>query len=152
MVVLAVALAGCTVRSGRTDAGKPAAAEHVQLIPAPPGDVAAVAQAQLTKSQAAHRHLLVYEGATWCEPCRRFHEAAEAGKLDSALPDLDLLVFDADADRDRLHAAGYKSELIPLFAVPGPDGRPTGKQTEGGYKGDEAVPNLVPRVQALLQP
>jgi hypothetical protein len=159
--LLFFALAGCTMRSN-ADAGRAPASEapateapapHVRLIPAPPGpDATAVIAAQRAQTEAAHRRLLVYEGATWCEPCRRFHDAAAKGELDAKLPDLDLLEFDADADRDRLHAAGYQSQLIPLFAVPGADGRPTGRQTEGGFKGDHAVADLVPRVQALLTP
>lgn len=130
--------------------------------PKPPGQLKLIAAAdypdaavliadQLVQTQAAHRKLLVYVGASWCEPCRRFHEAAEKGAFDAQLPNLDLLVFDADKDNDRLKAAGYSSKLIPLFAIPAPDGRATGQQTEGAMKGPNMVDQLVARVQVLLQ-
>lgn len=98
-----------------------------------------------------HRRLLVYVGATWCEPCRRFHLAVQEGKLDSQFPDLRFLEFDLDKDQPRLVAAGYQSRLIPLFANPGPDGRASGRQMEGSIKGDGAVGEIVPRLTALLR-
>jgi len=96
------------------------------------------------------RALLVYEGAPWCEPCQAFHKAAADGKLDADFPTLTLLEFDNDRDADRLAAAGYQSKLIPLFAVPGPDGRSAGRQIEGGIKGDGAVDEIIPRLKSLV--
>jgi hypothetical protein len=96
------------------------------------------------------RRLVVYEGATWCEPCRNFHEAVASGKLDSTFPDVNLLEFDADKDRDRLVAAGYGSQYIPLFALPGKDGRAAGPKAQGGIKGDGVVPYLTKKLQDLL--
>ena len=104
----------------------------------------------LTKAHADGRALLVYVGATWCEPCQRFHHAVEAGELDAAFPRLSILAFDADNDREALATAGYASRLIPLFALPGPGGAASGKQIEGGVKGDGAVGFIVPRLQAML--
>jgi len=119
----------------------------VTFHPAPPGDVAPLVQKDMRRGR-----LLVYVGASWCEPCRRFHEAASAGKLDAQLGGLRLLEFDLDRDEARLRAAGYVSQLIPLFAVPGPDGRASGRQIEGSIKGDGAVVQILPRLQALLTP
>jgi thiol-disulfide isomerase/thioredoxin len=121
--------------------------QRVTFHPAPAGDVAPLVQKEMR-----HGHLLVYVGASWCEPCRRFHEAASAGKLDAQLGGLRLLEFDLDRDEPRLRAAGYVSQLIPLFAVPGPDGRASGRQIEGSIKGDGAVGQILPRLQALLTP
>ena len=121
---------------------------HVEWTPAPPaGDVAPLVQRELARSRG---RLLVYVGATWCEPCRRFHEAASAGKLDQQLAGLRLLEFDFDRDEERLRAAGYVSKLIPLFAVPAPGGQASGRQIEGSIKGDGAVGQIVPRLLALL--
>ena len=92
----------------------------------------------------------MYVGATWCEPCQRFHEAAEAGKIQGALPPLRMLELDLDRDGERLAAAGYGSKMIPLFAVPGPDGRGTDVRIEGSVKGAGAIGNIVPRLSALL--
>jgi len=125
---------------------------HVQLQDAPAsGDVDALVRDALAKSSAEKRRLVVYVGATWCEPCRRFHEAAGKGELDAAFPDLDMLVFDLDRDGERLASAGYVSKYIPLFALPKTDGTSSGKQVEGGIKGEGAVAYITPKLQSLLE-
>jgi hypothetical protein len=116
------------------------------------GEVAPLVQKELLRAQRDRRQLLVYVGATWCEPCRRFHEAAVAGQLDAQFGALRLLEFDFDRDEPRLRAAGYVSQLIPLFAVPGADGRASGRQMEGSIKGPGAVAEIGPRLRALLAP
>ena len=141
-LVLALVLAAC---------GGDSRPRTLGLIDAPPGgDVEPIITDELAQAIAAHDALLVYVGASWCEPCREFHEAAAAGELDDALGGVRLLVFDADRDTDALEAAGYHSNLIPLFAVPRIDGRSSGKQIEGAIKDRAAVPQLVPRLHALL--
>ena len=122
----------------------------VEMLPAPAGDVPTVVKAELERAARDHRQLLVYVGATWCEPCRRFHEAAAGHKLDGAFPALRLLEFDNDRDATRLAMAGYSGQYIPLFARPGPDGRGMGRQIEGSVKGDGAVDQIVPRLRGLL--
>ena len=130
----------------------PAPPLHIDLVAAPAaGLVAAYVQAQSTRAQADQRKLLVYVGATWCEPCRRFHDAAKAGLVDKGLGALRLLEFDLDRDRERLEAAGYTSQMIPLFALPGADGRASGKAIQGSIKGDGAVANIMPRLLELLR-
>lgn len=142
-------VAGCTTKTP-PPAGPPG---KVRLIEgAHAGDLAAAVTEQLRKSSQAERTLLVYVGATWCEPCRHFHDAAEKGLLDAAFPRLDVLAFDTDLDAERLEIAAYRSNLIPLFAVPGPDGRASGRQIEGSIKGDGAIADLTPRLQQLLAP
>lgn len=122
----------------------------IEWVPAPDGDVADVAQRELERSRKDGRALLVYVGATWCEPCQRFHKAAEGGEIPADLPATRMLEFDLDRDAERLEAAGYGSKMIPLFAVPGPDGRATAARMEGSIKGPGAVGNIVPRLRALL--
>jgi hypothetical protein len=140
--LLALALAAC---------GPDAEPRRLQLIDAPPGgDVEPIIVGELAQAFAAHDSLLVYVGATWCEPCQHFHDAAAAGQLDASLGALRLLVFDADRDGEALEAAGYHSNLIPLFAVPRADGRASGKQIEGAIKHRDAVEQLVPRLKVLL--
>jgi hypothetical protein len=114
-------------------------------------DVASVVRTTLAEAHASGRSLVVYEGATWCEPCQRFHHAVDAGELDAAFPRLTILGFDADRDGEALASAGYTSRLIPLLAVPGADGRASGKQIEGSIKGPGAVGEITPRLRALLQ-
>ena len=93
---------------------------------------------------------LVYVGAPWCEPCQRFHRALEAGELDGQLGGVRFIEYDSDRAREALAADGYASRLIPLFAVPGADGRATTKRIEGSIKGEGAVSNIMPRLADLL--
>jgi thiol-disulfide isomerase/thioredoxin len=122
-----------------------------EFVPAPEaGEVAELVRAELERAEADGRTLLIYVGATWCEPCRYFHEAVDHGELDEVFPELRLLEFDLDRDRDRLAAAGYVSRMIPLFVAPAPDGLAGPRRTEGGIKGPGAVEHIRPRLEGLL--
>jgi thiol-disulfide isomerase/thioredoxin len=108
-------------------------------------------QEQVELADAAHLRVLVYVGASWCEPCQRFHKAVEAGELNGALNGLRFLEFDQDRDASALKVAGYLYQYIPVLALPDPDGRNHGRMITGSIKGPNAVrENLVPRLQALL--
>jgi hypothetical protein len=123
----------------------------VDLVPAPPtGDVQELVRRELARAKNDGHRLLVYVGAAWCEPCQRFHHAARNGQVDALFPGLRLIEFDLDRDKERLEAAGYKSKMIPLFAVPREDGTGSGEQIEGSIKGPGAVDQIAPRLQALL--
>lgn len=125
----------------------------LHFVPAPAeGEVATLVQGAAAKAKAERRTLVVYTGAVWCDPCRRFHEAATRGELGLELDGITLLEFDLDRDADRLRAAGYTSKYIPLFARPAADGRSSGKQIEGSIKGDGAVKEISPRLAALVRP
>src|SRR5262249_26972658 len=91
--------------------------------------------------------------ARWCEPCHRFHAAAARGELTGRLGTGRLIEPDLDWARSRRPTplrAGYQSSLIPLFALPGPDGHASGRQIEGSIKGEGAVGAINPRLLALL--
>lgn len=108
-------------------------------------------QQHVEEADASGQRVLVYVGATWCEPCQRFHKALESGQLDESLAGTKFVEFDADRDREELRAAGYASKYIPLFSVPDQSGHASGRAIEGSVKGDSAVrDNLVPRLLALL--
>jgi thiol-disulfide isomerase/thioredoxin len=143
-----------SARRGESGAASTAAApgdSKVHIVASPEaGAVDAAVRAALTAAAAERRTLVVYVGATWCEPCQRFHQAAAHGDLDAAFPRLTLLEFDLDRDRERLASAGYVSKYIPLFALPAPDGSASGKQIEGAIKGDGAVGVIVPRLKEML--
>jgi hypothetical protein len=139
VVILALQI-GCSKR-----------AEKLELVEAPATrQPAALIAQELARAEHDGKRLLVYVGAAWCEPCRRFHDAAASGQLDEPFGTLRLLVFDADRDMDVLARAGYMSSLIPLFAIPRADGRASGKQIEGSIKGDGAVDQIAPRLRQLL--
>ena len=125
--------------------------QHIEMIDAPAtADVAPLIANEIARATRDNRRLLVYVGASWCEPCRHFHDAAAAGKLDAEFGTVRLLVFDEDRDEPALARAHYKHELIPLFALPSADGTGTGKQIEGSIKGADAVAQISPRLHALL--
>jgi hypothetical protein len=127
----------------------PSAKVRIQHPPTE-GDVAPIVRGELEKAQHDGRRLVVYEGATWCQPCQQFHKAIERGDLDSAFPELTLLEFDADRDGERLLNAGYSSKYIPLLALPRADGSSSGQQVEGGVKGDGAVGVISTKLRGLL--
>ena len=125
---------------------------HVDIVDAPAGttDVAALVRDKLAETQAAHRRLVVYVGAAWCEPCQQIHAAILSHRLDADFPDLTLLAFDLDRDATALDKAGYSSELIPLFAIPNADGRSGSKREYGGRKDIDNVPLLTGKLHHLL--
>lgn len=124
------------------------ALEKPVLIAAPAeGEVAAIVQAELARASG---QLVVYVGATWCDPCKVFHDALVAGQLDRELAGVRFVEFDMDRDKERLADAGYMSRYIPLLAVPGPDGRASGRQIEGAIKGPGAATHILARLVPLL--
>lgn len=123
-------------------------APRLTFVTAPEGDVAMLVKNELARAEGTR--VLVYVGASWCEPCRRFHETAQTGALDPMLPPIRFLEFDLDKDEERLRAAGYVAKYIPLFAVPQRDGRASGKQIAGSVKGAGAPAEITPRLRALL--
>ncbi|MBX3204184.1 MAG: thioredoxin family protein [Labilithrix sp.] len=169
IAVLALALSGCSRAESSTatpdpvDSAGPAnpsratgpsaplvLSRGIRFVKASDGDVPALVRAERAKAAADGRELIVYVGAKWCEPCQRFHQAAQRGDLDADFPELTILEFDLDEDRDRINAAGYASKLIPLFVKPGDDGRGSERRFEGGVKGERAVSNIAPRLRKLL--
>jgi thiol-disulfide isomerase/thioredoxin len=148
---LVIALAACQSANHDPPAPAPQKLELVDAPATPAGsDAAPMIASEFARAEHDHKRLVVYVGATWCEPCQSFHAAAEAGKLDQTFGSLRLLVFDSDRDGEALETAGYRSQMIPLFALPRPDGRSTGKQIEGSIKGADAVKQISPRLEALL--
>ncbi len=138
-------------RPPNTDSTAPSAPPGVRFIAAAAdGDAATLVRAARARAAREGRVLLVYVGATWCEPCQHFHHAVEAHQLDESFPRLTLVEFDLDRDRARLGPAGYLSQSIPLFAVPGPDGRSSGRHMEGSVQGEGSVQEIVPRLRALI--
>ena len=125
-------------------------AHGIEFVEAPPGNVAELVRRGRAQAKAHGRTMLVYIGATWCEPCQRFHKAAEAGQLDDTFPTLSLLAFDLDADKNRLSASLYGPGYIPYFGIPDDEGGGTSNVISGSVKGEGAVDNIVPRLQELL--
>ena len=138
--------------SGQGAAGPFAPSNAVRFVQPPAdGDVSAIVKSELATAKPEGRTVLVYVGATWCEPCKEFHKAASKGELDATFPTLTLIEFDADRDDARLRSAGYRSKYIPLFAIPSDDGRSSGHQIEGSaQKGDKVVPGITERLKELL--
>jgi thiol-disulfide isomerase/thioredoxin len=132
-----------------SDAPPPVKLPHLVFIRAADGDVASVVRSELARTDG--KRVVVYVGATWCEPCRYFHDHAVRGALDGALPATRFIEFDLDRDEERLRAAGYESKYIPLFAVPTSDGRASGKQIAGSIKGEGAPGEIAPRLSQLLR-
>ena len=127
------------------------AGAKLTFVKAPEGDVAALVKQAQADAIAEGAKLIVYVGASWCEPCQEFHKAAEAGKLDAKLPRIRFLEFDLDRDEPRLADGGYVTKYVPLFAVPARDGRASGKQIAGSIKGEGAAHEIAPRLLQILE-
>jgi thiol-disulfide isomerase/thioredoxin len=106
------------------------------------GETDALSLIRTTRLQTKGRTLVVYVGATWCEPCKRFKAEIASGRLDARLGKVTFLAFDADRDVDRLAAAGYTFRFVPFVALPGADGHPTDSQQATG-KGSAAWQELL---------
>ena len=91
-------------------------------------ELGAFLRTERLRAKGEGRLLVVYAGAPWCPPCRRFHSAAHGGSLDASLGRVTLVELDADKDSERLAGLGYVFKNIPYFAVPGETGRPTSQQ------------------------
>jgi thiol-disulfide isomerase/thioredoxin len=160
-IVLALALMGgsaCPVEStpagaaARSDVPKQAARadDHPRFVVAGSGEVDAVVREAVVAATAEGRRVVVYVGATWCEPCQDFHHAVERGELDGLLAGIRFVEFDSDHDGARLEAAGYGGRLIPRFVLPDAQGRGSEHRTEGGIKGSGAVAHIMERLGPLL--
>ena len=156
MVSAVLAVTACkseTTSTGANNGGGNAAAGGVEFVTAAAlPDVAPWIASEVARATNDNIRILVYVGASWCEPCETFHRAALAGKLNTALPKLRLLSFDADRDADALTRAGYDSEMIPMFAETRPDGQASGRKIMGSVKGEAAISDLTPRILTLLAP
>jgi thiol-disulfide isomerase/thioredoxin len=109
-------------------------------------------QKHVEEADAADKRVLVYVGASWCEPCKRFHQSLESGELDAVLAGTKFVEFDIDRDGAELRAAGYAPKYIPQFSVPDQSGHASGRAIEGSSKGQDAVRrDLVPRLLSLLE-
>lgn len=128
----------------------PTPPSRADLVIAGPGPVPAEVAAARTRALQEGRRLVVYVGATWCQPCEHFLSAVQAGDLPAHFGDLRFLKFDHDHDETRLNESGYGGELIPRFVVPAADGAATANRFEGSTKGPEAMTNIVPRLEGIL--
>ena len=141
--------------------GAPVPSEHkspppvtgkLRTIAAPPNEpLSTLVPREAARERSEGRTLLIYVGASWCEPCQRFHAAAASGQLDATFPKLTLLEFDRDRDEARLGDAGCLSQYIPLFSVPDASGLCSARQIEGSIKGDGAVAQIAPRLLEILR-
>src|SRR5579871_5708124 len=148
VVALALSATGCGTTSASPDpppssstlSGSSARNRKVEWVALPKqGDPAAFVRTEIERARHDEKKLVIYVGAKWCEPCQRFHQAAEAGSLDASFPDLRLIDLDHDADEAAVGGLGCGSQMIPLFSLPDATGHCTDQRAEGGIKGDGAV-------------
>ncbi|MBX7081618.1 MAG: thioredoxin family protein [Nannocystaceae bacterium] len=128
------------------------AADKPEFVPVRVGEAGALAVITdaIAKARGEDRKLVVYLGASWCEPCQVFHRAVERGEFDRELAGVRFLEFDADVDAGALAEAGYGGKLIPRFVVPAQDGRGSDRRIEGGVKGERAAKEILARLGPVL--
>jgi thiol-disulfide isomerase/thioredoxin len=154
-----LALASCDAPSVTSEPSAPrgsasaAGATRPPLLVTAPRDLAD-GRAFVREQAAAHegRAVFVYVGATWCEPCVRFHDALARGELDRELPNTLFVELDLDAHEPVLGPTDLACDgkLVPRFARAEPDGSCGPRRAEGAIKGDGAVGVILPRLKALL--
>lgn len=138
-----------TVTPSATVTGTAAVAEAKGIrivVAAQDSDALSLVRTERLRAKAEGRILVVYAGAGWCEPCKRFKNAVHTGQLDDKLAKTTLLVFDADRDTDRLGSAGYTFKFIPYVALPGADGHPS-DFAEARSKGSESWRDLIAKLE-----
>jgi hypothetical protein len=151
---LGFTLASCSKATppGPSEPSAKAAARRLTWKKAePPNDLLAQIRSErdAVLRQNPKAELIVYVGATWCEPCTRFHDAALRGDLDARYGNLTVLEYDHDRDKDALKAAGYVDTYIPVFALPAADGRPQ-RSFAGSIKGPEGLTRILSDLEKLL--
>lgn len=153
VTLLALGLFACENETPRSEPspGPRDSKGKLEIVRAPDGELTEIVRTESERARSEGRVLLVYVGAKWCEPCERFHRAADRGELDAAFPRLRLLELDYDRDGERLRVAGCLSRMIPLFAKPDPAGRCSSQRIEGSIKGEAAVAEITPRLEGLLR-
>ena len=109
-------------------------------------DALSLIRTKRLEAKAEGRVLVVYVGATWCDPCKKMKAEMEAGRLDARLGKTTFLAFDADKDQDRLASVGYTFKFIPYVALPGADGRPT-ETAEARGKGADAYKEILGTIE-----
>lgn len=140
--VIALALVACQSGAGAVQG------RVLEIVEAPvTKDAAGYIASQVARGDAT---IVVYVGASWCEPCRHFHDAAVNHLLDAEFGGIRVLAFDDDRDEAALDAAGYRSDMLPLFALPERNGRASGKQFAGSIKGSGAVAEISPHLRSLV--
>ncbi|MFO0547615.1 MAG: thioredoxin family protein [Polyangiaceae bacterium] len=123
-----------------------------EFVPVPAGVTGKTwIQSELARADRDGVKLVVYVGATWCEPCKAFHEALASGALDQKLAGVRFLDFDLESHAAALQDAECQSKLIPLFARPTTDGTCGAQRTEGGIKGSGAVDYMLPHLLGILR-
>ncbi len=138
-------------RAEKAPASAAAAKAGVEIQAAPArGALADIIGKEQTRARADGRKLLVYVGATWCEPCQYLKQAIKRGELDAEFAGLRLLEFDRDRDETRLREAGCLSRMIPLLARVNGTRCSSRARMEGSIKGPGAVAEMTPRLKALL--
>ena len=116
-------------------------------------NVSNVAKAVLEEGKQAEKdgkQLVVYVGAVWCKPCKEFDAATKQANFGSDLDHIRLMKFDWYRHQTPLHRANYGSQYLPLFVVPGPDGKGSDKRFFGSrFKGQVGVEDLKKRLVDL---
>ncbi len=120
------------------------------IVAAGTGPVAPLMRTHVAAAARDRVPVVLYIGATWCEPCTRFKQALKRRELDLVFAGVRFVEFDNDADEQRLKDAGYGGRFIPRFVVPTSDGRGSDLRTEGSVKGPGGVAHIAPRLRRIL--
>lgn len=105
----------------------------------------------IQKELEANRKPVLYFGAEWCGPCRRFRACLSDPLMREALDGTTFIMIDMDADSEEERiSAGYNVHAIPAFIRINKDGSVIKHITSAEW--DEDVPQeIAPVIKEFLE-
>jgi len=107
---------------------------------------------QVRLARAAGRHAFAEFDAAWCGPCRSLKQYLGDRRMVDAFAGTYIIRLDLDGWMGRLSGTGFERvQAIPVFFELGDDGRPTGRQIDGGAWGEDIPENMAPPLRAFFR-
>jgi thiol-disulfide isomerase/thioredoxin len=105
--------------------------------------------AQLARSQASKRTMLVQTTAEWCKPCQEINDSLEDSRMNRALANVSLVRVDIDEFGDELKPLRLPATSVPWFVLLGADLKLKDAISAGEW--DDNIPaNMAPVLSKFL--
>jgi hypothetical protein len=118
---------------------------------APEGQLNTLLAEHVRRARAAGRRAFAEFDADWCGPCRSLKRYLGDRRMVEAFDGTYIIKLNLDRWQGRLAGTGFTVNAIPVFHELGDDGRPTGRQIDGGAWGEDIPENMAPPLRAFFQ-